>query len=224
MRTTDMRQLALPLEIDEKTVLQYLEKAARKPVKLTVTDNAASLISVKPVTGGLDVRLHRIFLQAGRDVLDEIGLFVKQRGGKTPAIREFIRDYRHQIPESRPRRQTLQPHGQFFDLDAVFHKLNMEYFENRVTAAITWGKSRKKRVVRRTLGSYSSQTNTISINPILDRRSTPRYVIEHVVHHEMLHADLGISAKNGRRGIHTKEFRYRERMFKDYDRAAAWCL
>lgn len=218
-----MRQLALPLAMDEKTVLAYLERAARKPVKLTVTDNAASLISVKAAGGGLDVRLHRIFLQAGRDVLDEIGLFVKKRGGKTPAIREFIRDYRHQIPESKPRRQTLKPQGQFFDLGDIFRKLNEIYFENRVTASITWGKPRKKGVVRRTLGSYSSHTNTISINPALDRNSTPLYVIEHVVHHEMLHADLGIEAKNGRRGMHTREFRLRERLFKDYEKAIAWC-
>lgn len=218
-----MRQLALPLEIDEKTVLLYLEKAARKPVRLTVTDNAASLISVKPVEGGLDVRLHRIFLQAGKDVLDEIGLFVKHRGGRTPAIREFIKDYRHWIPESRPRRRTLRPQGQFFNLEEVFQKLNRQYFENRVSAAITWGKSGNRGGVRRTLGSYSSQTNTIRINPVLDRRSTPRYVIEHIVHHEMLHADLGIGAKNGRRSIHSKEFREREKMFRDYERAAAWC-
>jgi len=50
----------------------------------------------------------------------------------------------------------------------------------------------------------------------------PRYFIEFVVYHEMLHADMGTEEHEGRRSIHSREFRKRERLFEDYERAMAW--
>jgi len=40
--------------------------------------------------------------------------------------------------------------------------------------------------------------------------------------YEMLHADIGIRAETGRRSMHSKEFRTREKMFAHYERAIAW--
>jgi predicted metal-dependent hydrolase len=77
-------------------------------------------------------------------------------------------------------------------------------------------------VRRRTLGSYSSHTNIIRINPVLDKRSVPPYFIEFIIYHEMLHADLGVETGENRRSVHTREFRRREKMFKKYAEALAW--
>lgn len=74
----------------------------------------------------------------------------------------------------------------------------------------------------RTLGSYLDSVNTIRINPVLDKKSVPRYYIEFIVYHEMLHADMGVTEKNGRRVVHSKEFRAREKSFRDYRKAMAW--
>jgi hypothetical protein len=38
----------------------------------------------------------------------------------------------------------------------------------------------------------------------------------------MLHADMDVETKNGRRSVHSREFRRREKLFKDYERATAW--
>ncbi len=60
------------------------------------------------------------------------------------------------------------------------------------------------------------------INPILDNERVPYYFIEFVVYHEMLHAHIRVQKKNGRRSVHSKEFRDREKMFRDYEDAMAW--
>jgi hypothetical protein len=38
----------------------------------------------------------------------------------------------------------------------------------------------------------------------------------------MLHADMGVKIRNGRRLVHTGEFRARERLFREYERAVSW--
>ena len=67
------------------------------------------------------------------------------------------------------------------------------------------------------------------MNPVLDARNVPRYYVEFVLYHEMLHAWMHKAGREedrgngkGRRLVHTPEFNRRERMFRDYARAAAW--
>jgi predicted metal-dependent hydrolase len=92
-----------------------------------------------------------------------------------------------------------------------------------IRASITWGSGSPRCSVRkRTLGSYSERSHTIRINPVLDRKTVPRYYIAFVVYHEMLHAAMGMPLTGNRRSIHSREFRKREHLFKDYERAVAW--
>ena len=85
------------------------------------------------------------------------------------------------------------------------------------------GKANKRRLVRkRTLGTYCRTTDTIRINPVLDRRSVPLYFIRFVVYHEMLHGYIKEEKKNGRRSLHSPEFKRKERLFKEYQKAVSW--
>jgi len=72
------------------------------------------------------------------------------------------------------------------------------------------------------LGSYCKHTGTIRINPVLDRRNVPLYFIRFVVYHEMLHSSMREERKNGRRSVHNPEFRKRERLFREYEKAISW--
>jgi hypothetical protein len=38
----------------------------------------------------------------------------------------------------------------------------------------------------------------------------------------MLHASMGISLQGNRRSVHSREFKKREKLFKDYEKAMAW--
>jgi len=220
-----MNQPAVPfvLQNDVTYLKKYFQKCFNKPIILILTDNATSMISVRGKQDAISVRLHRIFLKADTRVLDEVVRFIKKTGGKTPAIKAFIRNNKSCLKDSPPRTIAINPHGRFYNLQDIFNSLNRDYFDDRITALITWGKRSPRYAVRkRTLGSYQKKTNTIRINPILDRRKVPRYGIAFVVYHEMLHADIGTAVKNGRRSIHSQEFKNREHAYRNYDKAVEW--
>ena len=220
-----MKQLALPflLEHDETYLKNYFQKEVNKPVLLALTDNSTSMISVREKQGGISVRLHRIFLKADNEVLDEIVRFIKKKRSKTPVVKQFIRQNQSFLKERKPRTITINPNGKLYNLTDMFNSLNSEYFNNSLSVLITWGKrSPRYAVKKRTLGNYQKKTNTIRINPILDSRKVPRYVIEFIVYHEMLHAVIGTVLKNGRRRIHSKEFKNRERKYRNYHKATEW--
>jgi predicted metal-dependent hydrolase len=220
-----MKQLALPflLEHDVTHLKNYFQKEVNKPVLLTFTDNATSMISVREKQSGISVRLHRIFLKADNEVLDEIVRFIKKKRGKTPVIKQFIRQNQSFLKERKPRTTTINPSGKLYNLTDIFNSLNSEYFNNSLSVVITWGRrSPRYAVKKRTLGNYQKKTNTIRINPILDNRKVPRYVIKYIVYHEMLHAVIDAVVKNGRRRIHSKEFKNRERKYRNYHQAIEW--
>jgi hypothetical protein len=217
---TESGQLELPLGLlDEAALGDYLSRRAGRPVRLTVTDNSTSVLSVRAKGRTLQVRAHWMFLRAGEDVLSEMAGFVRTRSGRTPLVRQFIRQNMGCLRERPAPKVTLRPGGRFHDLADVFRRLNEEYFEGAVCASVTWGTGGARRAARkRTLGSYSPSTGIIRINPALDRRGVPRYFVAFVLYHEMLHVRMGVC--KGR--VHTAEFRRRERMFRDYARAMAW--
>ncbi|NJL26950.1 MAG: hypothetical protein HC897_03235 [Thermoanaerobaculia bacterium] len=64
--------------------------------------------------------------------------------------------------------------------------------------------------------------NLVRIHPALDRPDVPRYVVAAIVHHEMLHAAVPPVVAAGRRSVHTREFRRREREFEHHVAAESW--
>lgn len=215
-------QLVLPFTRDEDSLREYLCRITGREIFLIVTDNSTSMISVRGRGHGLSVRLHRMFLKAETDVLAEIAAFIRNRKGRTPLIRMFIRENSVLLKKHPPRRSRLRTEGRYHDLHAAYRRVNEEYFGSRISAAVTWGTVTRGRARRRTLGSYSSRTSTIRISPVLDKKNVPDYFIEFILYHEMLHADMGVRNINGRRSVHSREFRQRERMFRNYERAMAW--
>jgi predicted metal-dependent hydrolase len=164
-----------------------------------------------------------MFLHSGPGVVSEICSFVKSRRGEMPLFRKFIRENRAQLDGKPARRSTTRTAGRFFDLAELYDEINARYFEGAVACAITWGmRCRRYPVRKRTLGSYSAGAKLIRINPVLDRKAVPRYYIAFVVYHEMLHAALGIIQNGERRSMHSREFRRREKLFRDYERAVTW--
>lgn len=216
-------QLTLPFDRDLSFLSNRLAHLSGKALSLTITDNSTSMLSAARRNGVVAVRLHRIFLHAEDEVLTAVAGFIAGRKACRPMIRDFIRRNSPQPEHPASRRTALAPHGTVYCLADIFDRLNRQYFDNRITACITWGKRRFGRRARRiTLGSYCEATNIIRINPLLDRRSVPAYFVEFIVYHEMLHADLRSEAVLGRRRLHAKEFRMRERQFAAYEKALAW--
>ncbi|MBM2839208.1 MAG: hypothetical protein HW415_1833 [Deltaproteobacteria bacterium] len=218
-----MEQLALNFRDNETHLKSIFEKTTGRGIALTITDNATSMLSVKSKGETIYVRLHRIFLEAGTEVVSEVAEFIKKRRGTPPLISGFIRERREHLKKKVPRRSKLCTNGKHYDLLNIYESINKAYFEGLVSATITWGKKSPRYAVRkRTLGSYSSHSNSIRINPVIDNLRVPVFYLEFIVYHEMLHAHIGVKSKNGRRSIHSKEFRVGEKVFKYYEQVMAW--
>lgn len=222
-------QLEFPLR-DDLELQHELVRLTGTRIQLMITDNSRTVMSMTPdrASGGVRVRLHRMFLDADAYVVRAVAAWVrhpKSRAG-TEAIDAFIRENRHRM-RKKPRRVVMtQPCGAHFDLQRLFDEINAKYFENAITAAITWGKRgngarRRQRSIR--FGSYTVEDNLIRLHPALDCAFVPEYFVRYIVFHEMLHARLGIEeSETGRRRIHTREFVRIERAYPDYVRARAW--
>lgn len=218
-----MKQLALFLPLDETTLRSSLAQMTNRDVSLTITDNSTSMLSARMDRDILKLRLHRMFLHADNTVLNEIASYIAGKTRTTPLMRKFIDDHSPYITASRRRSITLRTEGTHHDLRTIFDSLNCEYFDNRITASITWGKrSGSSRARRRTLGSYFPNHDLIRINPILDNKNIPSYFVQYVVYHEMLHAHIGIPETGGRRSHHPEEFKIKEKEFKHYEKALGW--
>lgn len=218
-----MQQLGFQFSWDQDSLRDFLEHRSRRKVRLVMTDNSTSMISVRTADDVTLLRLHRIFFDADTAVISEIALFLRNYRRRTPLVREFINRNQHRLKRRFFRRMTMRPQGRHYNLMEIFDAVNREYFHGEVSARVTWGlRGPVRSARRRTLGSYSADTNVIRIHPILDSRRVPRYYLEFIMYHEMLHAWMGIANTPVRRSIHSRAFRLRERMFKHYERAIAW--
>jgi hypothetical protein len=218
-------QLSLQFSNSKETLQHYLETVIRKPVSVILTDNSASVISIRTKNNSISVRMHWMFLKASEEVLREMAGFIKTRRGRTPLIGKFINENRTCLKKKvhRIRQTRILTQGRFFDLKEIFDSVNTEYFRGSVTSSISWGKKTPYKAVRkRTLGSYCRHTGSIRINPVLDRKYVPLYFIRFVVYHEMLHSSMTEQKKEGRRSVHNSEFRKCERLFREYEKAVSW--
>jgi len=200
---------------------------------LKLTDNRRTILTVRPADRArLELRIHHSFLEAPEEVLRAVADFVGSKKGSERARQALtlIREHfsRHKGGAARVRRVVLRPEGSVLDLRELVDDLNRRYFEGRLAVTVTWGRAaagaacRRGRTSSLQLGSYSYEDNLIRVHRVLDDPGVPRYVVEAVVHHELLHADMPPEIRNGRRFFHTPEFRQRERQFRMLGRANAW--
>ena len=204
----------------------WLSQRLCAPVSLVWTDNRSVMISVRGnAAAGYHLRVQQLFRQAPEAVWGALVDHVRGTGGGTSTIlRQYVRRHQHLLKPQRQRRpRTLQTQGRHFDLKAIYQTLNRDYFGNQVQARITWGRQpprRSRRSIR--FGAYNSAERLIRINPLLDQAFVPRYVVENVVFHEMLHQTNPPQRINGRWSIHTPAFRRAERRFPHFEQAEAW--
>ena len=72
------------------------------------------------------------------------------------------------------------------------------------------------------LGVYDHKAREIRIHPALDRPDVPRFFVEFIVFHEMLHQLFPSDRDTGRHVHHPRAFRERERQFPKYAASIAW--
>jgi hypothetical protein len=204
-----------------------LELAFGGPVQLGVTDNRRRMVTQTTSHGRLRVRLHMMFLGAEERVKSALVAYIVHGDrDASQVVGDFIDQNLHRIRASRKAPGKLWANGQVHDLDAILHDVNLRYFSGAVSdVLITWGRKTRPRENKRTsikLGSYSATERLIRIHPVLDQRWVPRYFVQYIVYHELLHHLVPEARVSGRVLLHPPEFQRRERDFLHLSRALAW--
>jgi predicted metal-dependent hydrolase len=120
------------------------------------------------------------------------------------------------IRQTRGRKVLSSPKGHLYDLDEVFEAVNRRFFHGLLgRPTLTWS----AHVARRMLGHYDAAHNTIVVSRVFDRPGTPRYAIEYLLYHEMLHLKHPVRVRAGRRCVHSREFQAEERLFPELEQA-----
>jgi hypothetical protein len=120
------------------------------------------------------------------------------------------------IRQSRGRKKMWGARGQHYDLEEVFESLNARFFHGLLgRPLLTWS----GHMAKRSLGHYDPAHNTIVVSRVFDRKNTPRFAIEYLLYHEMLHLKHPVKVRRGRRCVHPREFQAEERLFPELERA-----
>lgn len=120
-----------------------------------------------------------------------------------------------QVRRSRGRKNILTAQGHYYDLEEIFESLNRQFFHGLLgRPVLTWS----AHSARRMLGHYDAAHNTIVVSRVFDRPETPRYAIEYLLFHEMLHLKHPVQMRGGRRCVHSREFQRDEKMFPELEK------
>ena len=176
----------------------------------------------------LEIRISDVLEKAPLSLLSAVAtilLFKLFRVNPPNSCRLLYREYisRNEIVEqtkrvrrSRSKISFRGPRGQHFDLQVLFDDLNMSFFNNEIEMEqVSWSRGAS----RRRLGHFDPAFNAIVISRVLDREDVPECVVSFVLYHEMLHAFLGETVRNGKRFKHHPHFRAAEQDFPAYAEA-----
>jgi hypothetical protein len=109
-----------------------------------------------------------------------------------------------------------RPAGAVYDLRELFDRVNRRYFAGRLAPPrLLWS----ERVPSVEFGHFEPATDTVRLSRRLDSEDVPRTVLEHVMHHELLHRVLGAERSGDRRRYHSARFRREERRFEGFPEA-----
>jgi hypothetical protein len=123
------------------------------------------------------------------------------------------------IRHARGSKRYCGPEGHYYNLEEVFDALNYRFFGGLLgRPELTWSEN----LARRSLGHYDAAHNTIVVSRVFDRPSSPRYAIEYLLYHEMLHLRHPVKMRGLRRCVHSAAFKADEEQFPQLKEALAF--
>ena len=93
----------------------------------------------------------------------------------------------------RGRKHLDSAQGRTYDLEALFEDLNQRFFHGLMARPqMTWSRDH----ARNSLGHYDPAHNAIVVSRIFDHPRVPRFAVEYIVYHEMLHLKHPVRLQN----------------------------
>ena len=130
-----------------------------------------------------------------------------------------MRERSHERKRTHGRKVVTSAKGDVYDLQEIFDNMNLWFFGGTLPKPVlTWSVKKTYRI----LAHHDSTHDTIVVSKSLDSRDVPRYIVEYIVYHEMLHIHHPTVHHNGRRHNHTSAFRRDEKKFPRYEEAEEW--
>jgi predicted metal-dependent hydrolase len=210
------------LEIFQETFSELRPGAALPELKIEFFAFANVNNTIRLRNGRLLVRLSDLLEGAPDTVLQAIAHILLAKMYRRPIDRAQAARYRkyvgsheivrkaHLVRQMRGRKRLHSARGRFYDLDVVFEDLNTRFFHGLMARPrMSWSKDKTRRI----LGHYDPAHNAIIISRIFDHPGVPRYVLEYIVYHEMLHLKHPVKLRGSRRCIHSAEFQAEEKLF-----------
>jgi hypothetical protein len=208
------------------TLQKKLEADFGSKLKLKINNNRSTMLSVKWEPDCTKVSLHKIFLDAPKNVMNALACYLKREVENiAPTVKEFIQDNLRQLDYTRESEKLdIYSRGHVYNLQKIYDEINREYFDSKLQLKITWfGNSVVRCRSRVTFGLYHDHLKLIKINRLLDNPSFPDYVVKYVVYHEMVHHVCpSYYDKNGIQQVHTKEFKAKEALYEHFELAQSW--
>jgi predicted metal-dependent hydrolase len=125
----------------------------------------------------------------------------------------------HLVRQMRGRKRIASPHGVTYNLEEIFEDLNRRFFHGLLARPrMTWSQTKS----RRSLGHYDPSHNAIVVSRVFDHPLVPRYAVDYIVYHEMLHLKHPVKLRGSRRCVHGKEFLAEESLFPQLEKAKAF--
>jgi len=189
---------------------------------LVVTSNRVRMISVRKRNGVHHVRVARELLGLGSRCVKPVVAFARGGSSGRAGVNALIKELPQ--PARTTRTATPRPTGGTHDLAQLLEQESQRAFGEAAPVPVTWGVRRRVRARQRSirLGSYSPTHQLIRVHPLLDHPTVPRWFVGFVLYHELLHHRIQAVVVDGRRRIHTPEFRAMERRHPRFQDARRW--
>jgi hypothetical protein len=178
--------------------------------------------------GELYVRLSDLLEGAPEPVLHAIAHILLAKLYRKPVDRSQSARYRryvasHEISakarlvrQMRGRKHIHSARGRHYHLEEIFEDLNRRFFHGLMgRPQLTWSQNH----ARNSLGHYDPAHNAIVISRVFDHPKVPRYAVEYIVFHEMLHLKHPVKLRGSRRCVHSREFLAEETLFPELSHA-----
>ncbi len=215
-----------PLQIFEQAYRELLPDAALPGLKVEFFPFTSIKNTIRMREGKLLVRLSDLLEGAPAPVLKAIAHILLAKMYRRAIDREAAARYRkyvsshhlsrkaHLVRQMRGRKRLDSAQGRTYDLEALFEDLNQRFFHGLMARPqMTWSRDH----ARNSLGHYDPAHNAIVVSRIFDHPRVPRFAVEYIVYHEMLHLKHPVRLRGTRRCVHSADFQAEEKLFPQRD-------